>query len=694
MKPKFNKGLAEPEKALTTTLPPLRLHWLGTLKARLMVASTLVIAASVAGTTTVVLDHVEQRGVQAIQDLESDHAERMAAVLGQRVLHLQQMLHASAALVPLGAPLDGMEMVVMLDAMPALTASFASVFIADLSGRLMARHDGTKATQPALDLSDRDYFRKTVASRAAVVSAPMNGRLVKEPIIQLTVPVTDPDGLVVAVLGGTLRLASRSLLDALTYAGNSGAGSIRTIVTDAEGTIISHPQRSRLMQSIETEPGLATAAASWVAQGRPINPNGFGRHDNGAFISTAGVPGGNWMLFRVAPDSALLGGMVEARQKAVLWAGGVALAGGLVLLGLLSLLLTPLSQLRRRAARLHETDLPLTDGWPTARGEIGELSRVLQQSLQQQAVGERASRAIAKQMGSVLALAPIGIGITRDRRFVLAGVEFNALLGWADGALIGRQAGDIFASEDDYTALGGAVASAFAAGQLYKADLQFRRRDGSVFWGHLQGCPVDADDGGAGTIWLLDDVTERRASHQQLSWSANHDALTRLLNRGAFESRVATFLQRSQDGMPASLMFIDLDRFKSVNDGAGHAAGDAVLCDVAAVLQAQVRAGDSAARIGGDEFALLLPGCVASVAMQLGERLRHAIGQVGVDSGGGWLGVGASIGVVEIDATEGVGTAVWLARADSACYEAKHAGRDAVRLGRGGATLRVVAGGV
>ena len=128
------------------------------------------------------------------------------------------------------------------------------------------------------------------------------------------------------------------------------------------------------------------------------------------------------------------------------------------------------------------------------------------------------------------------------------------------------------------------------------------------------------------------------------------------------------------------MLFIDLDHFKAVNDTAGHAAGDSVLGDVAAVLRSHVRADDSAARLGGDEFALLLPGCVGEVALQLADRLRQAISQVGVDHQGQRLGVGASIGVVEIDAHRGATPAAWMAQADAACYDAKHAGRGTVRL--------------
>ena len=662
-------------------VPPRRpARWFWTLKARLMIASALVIATSVAVSTLVVLERVEQRSEQAVMDLERDNAEHMASLLGQRVIGLQNMLRATAQALPAAARSDSAVAVDVLNHSPALTASFASVTLIAPDGSTLALHDGRAAGQSSLDLSGRDYFRQTLASGVPLVSAPFVGRVSMEPIIQLTMPVRDAEGRVAAVLAGALRLASRSLFDDLTYAGPEGESSVVSFVTDARGTIISHPDRSKVMHSIESEPALSAAVRRWVAQGRPVEPAGTARHDRGHFVAMAGVPGAGWMLFRVAADDELMGGLAQARREAVQWAAGVALLGGLLILGLVAVLLGPLSRLRRRALQLQDASLPIDDGWPRARGEIGELSRVLQQVLRERAQGEATRHQLAQQMSSVLASAPIGIGFTRARQFELASAEYCALLGRAEGGLDGVPASEIFASADDYEALGPEVRDAFAAGRPYIGELQFRRLDGSTFWGRLQGRPVDAADAGAGTIWLLEDVTERRAARERLAWSANHDGLTRLLNRAAFEERLQAWLAQPQIGVTASLLFLDLDRFKQINDRAGHAAGDRVLRDVAAVLHRHVRASDTAARLGGDEFALLLPGCVAAVAVHLGERLRDEIERVGVVHDGGRLLIGASVGVVEIEGATALPATEWMARADAACYEAKHAGRGRVRL--------------
>jgi hypothetical protein len=132
-------------------------------------------------------------------------------------------------------------------------------------------------------------------------------------------PVQGEGGRVVAVIGGTLRLVSRNLFDDLTYIGDSDADIVVTVITDARGTIISHPQRDRVMRSIEAEPGLSQVVSKWVAQGRPIEPSGLTVRDDGNFVSMAGVSGADWMVFRRVPDGELMGGIVQARSEALWW---------------------------------------------------------------------------------------------------------------------------------------------------------------------------------------------------------------------------------------------------------------------------------------------------------------------------------------------------------------------------------------
>jgi PAS domain S-box-containing protein len=423
---------------------------------------------------------------------------------------------------------------------------------------------------------------------------------------------------------------------------------------------------------VASEPLMAGAAARWVEQGRPVEPTAIVWRADGHFIALVGVPGADWVLFRAMHDSELLGGIDQAHREAMFWALGVALAGGLLILALLTVLLGPLTRLRERVRRL-DVDNSL-EAWPEADGEIGELGRVLRRALLDRAEGEQQQRALMRKMSSVMAAAPIGIAITRLRHFELVSAEWCALLGWPAGTLTGWPARDIFAAQQDYDGLGPKVAIAFARSEPFVDELEFRRRDGSQFWGRLSGRPVDPVEIEAGTIWLLEDVTHQRTERERLSWSARHDPLTRLLNRAAFEDRLHARLAAGADAGAAVLLALDIDHFKQTE---------------------QLRGGDAAARLGGDEFALLL-GSGAEGGMVVAHRLCEALARLGVEHEGRWLAVGASIGVAglraEPDADPDADFAAWLARADRACYEAKRAGRGQARQALPGASVVAAAG--
>src|SRR5690606_4026690 len=164
----------------------------------------------------------------------------------------------------------------------------------------------------------------------------------------------------------------------------------------------------------------------------------------------------------------------------------------------------------------------------------------------------------------------------------------------------------------------------------------------------------------------------------QLAHQATHDALTGLPNRRAFEQALEAAVGASRRATDASVLcFIDLDRFKIVNDTAGHAAGDALLVRLAALIRERVRAGDLVARIGGDEFALILHGCGVAEAHQIAENLRRAVSEFEFMWEGARFTVGLSIGLVPLDGRlESPGDA--LVAADLACYGAKRGGRNRV----------------
>lgn len=179
------------------------------------------------------------------------------------------------------------------------------------------------------------------------------------------------------------------------------------------------------------------------------------------------------------------------------------------------------------------------------------------------------------------------------------------------------------------------------------------------------------------------DITERRQQEALQRWEAEHDPLTGLLNRRGFERRLEeAFADFAKTGTPSALILFDLDHFKPINDEGGHALGDELLRRVAQVVAWEVRRSDHLARQGGDEFGLLLPSCTLKQASAIAEALRDVVAQVSVTATGKEFFVTASIGLtlfLEGDAS----TEEILARADTASYDAKGRGRNAVVIDEG-----------
>ena len=179
---------------------------------------------------------------------------------------------------------------------------------------------------------------------------------------------------------------------------------------------------------------------------------------------------------------------------------------------------------------------------------------------------------------------------------------------------------------------------------------------------------------------ILELQTENARLAQALHHQATHDSLVELINHREFQRRLERLTEeQEQPGQEFSLVFIDLDLFKVVNDSGGHAAGDAMLQAVAEILRAHTRSRDTAARIGGDEFALLLEGCPAERALEIAEHVRRDVAHLRLEHEGQIFTVGASIGLTYGRAGMHSATSV-LKAADAACYAAKEGGRNRVRM--------------
>lgn len=206
------------------------------------------------------------------------------------------------------------------------------------------------------------------------------------------------------------------------------------------------------------------------------------------------------------------------------------------------------------------------------------------------------------------------------------------------------------------------------------------RRDSISIPVSLAASALMIDGQSAGAVFVFHDMTDEQALIGRLSWQATHDALTGLANRREFEHRLEAALDRlEQSGTQHILMLLDIDQFKIINDTCGHAAGDELLRQATAILQAPLRRDDILARLGGDEFAVLIEDCKIDMVTTVAERLRQSVQDAQFEWNGRVFNITVSIGMVPITTT-GTSLEEILRAADIACYMAKEKGRNRIQI--------------
>jgi diguanylate cyclase (GGDEF)-like protein/PAS domain S-box-containing protein len=267
--------------------------------------------------------------------------------------------------------------------------------------------------------------------------------------------------------------------------------------------------------------------------------------------------------------------------------------------------------------------------------------------------------------------------------FINAAAE--SMLGLSQDAAQDRPVGEVLCLTDPLTskAATNLIGQSAIHGKVMKRETAciLHRADGSFCFVMDVVSPVmDSSGTVSGMVVVLRDASSEVRRNQDLNHRATHDALTGLHNRAAFEQHLAEVFGRSRMlDRPAALLAIDLDRFKALNDAAGHAAGDAALAKVAQVCRATVRSSDLVARLGGDEFAIVLDNCSHERADALGQKILRALNPLTIEWQGVTYSIGASMGVASWSA-EMASDKAWMAAADQACYVAKRGGRGQLQM--------------
>lgn len=293
----------------------------------------------------------------------------------------------------------------------------------------------------------------------------------------------------------------------------------------------------------------------------------------------------------------------------------------------------------------------------------------------------RAEQALARserRFRLAMEYAPVGMAVLDlERRFLEVNPALCRMLGRTERWLLESGMVDVLDPADDDLdrAMRGAVQS--GRSESSRHDVRLRDAEGRQLWAeHSIGLLKDDEGSPVSYVSQFLDVTAAHEARERLRFLAAHDALTSLANRHQLLERMRSLLSKAavSPGRHVAVIFVDLDDFKPVNDTYGHAAGDAVLVEVAQRLSANVRHDDVVARIGGDEFVVALPNMRDEANAEAAAAKIHAVLAEPIEYDGTVMRITASLGVTLAQPGESADEA--LKRADSALYHAKAAGRD------------------
>ncbi|MBD8722531.1 EAL domain-containing protein [Oxalobacteraceae sp. CFBP 13708] len=333
---------------------------------------------------------------------------------------------------------------------------------------------------------------------------------------------------------------------------------------------------------------------------------------------------------------------------------------------------------------------------------------------------EQSLRDALMENRAILNNAVLGIAVVENGRTLHCNRKMEELFGAPPGGMDGAPVRALYPDQGSWLAARAVSETQFATGQAHMAEHEMVRRDGTRFWARLSGRLFDAALTRGRSVWLVDDVTaqreaadavrrardelevrvaertaelaganallqeeinERRQAEARVHHMAYHDSLTGLPNRAMLSDRLDAAMRSVASGDEAhkgaglALIFLDLDRFKTINDSLGHLVGDLLLCEVARRLVRSVRPGDLVARLGGDEFVVLLPGVdEGAAAAAVGDAIIAALASPCAIEGRS-LHISPSIGIC-LYPQDGGDVDTLMRHADAAMYQAKAAGRN------------------
>lgn len=521
-------------------------------------------------------------------------------------------------------------------------------------------------------IDHRAYARFMRHVQRPHVSDPFIGIVSKKPMVMMLVPRRDARGRYTGFLGGLVEIERSELFQDFERLRLGDGGHV--VVATASGQLLYHPERRDAAPGPVAwlnDPGLDLALLGW--EGETLGEAGRGDEALRAYRQ---IWPADWVVGIYLPleqAEAPLASVMEEITRRAWWALGLLLP---VMGALIWWFLQPLNRLAqqiRELSRGRRRHLEM----PTQMSELRRVVEVFNELEHQRRKSLEELQQREAFLSGILEASPQGMFVTDTRgRLTFINVALRELLGLAPPIRLATWARHIHA--DDRAPVLEAWRTSLGEQRDVERQFRYLTDDGETQWLDVHAKAIHVEGAFIGLVGAVRDITQRQHEDALRRWEAEHDPLTGLLNRRGFERRLEeAFAAWEKADAPSALLLFDLDHFKPINDEGGHALGDGMLRLVAEAMEAVTRSSDHAARQGGDEFALLLPGCEWARAVRIAETLRDRIEHQGLEQHGRVWRVTVSIGVSTFQRDDTtVDDAV--RRADAASYRAKARGRNAV----------------
>ncbi len=656
------------------------------LRNRLSGGVVAIVFVATFGVATAALYLVKDRAQAAIGQEQFARVSSIADAIDQKFVSRRILLRSSAESIEAQGLSDGPALQDFLDRRPTLMESFDNLWLLDLQGNLAADVRGrTRVGQ--LNLHDRPYFIDTLASGVGLIAQPTLNRTTGKPEVVMTQPVRDAAGQVRWVLTGAIHLQQQNFLGDLAEVrfGNTGY----LFILNTAGIVIDHPQKARILQRADAAGG-SYAVADKALAGFEGTTEARSRAGVDGLYSFRRLRQTNWIVGGIYPRAEAFASIDAIGRAALFIALALALFAGALALYVMRRQLRPLVAFHHRMLAAYDAKAHVPAGRDYPQDEIGDVARTFDALMLQRQAAQESLQASEQHLRQVLAHAGDAF-VAIDRYGVI--IEWNhqaeQTFGWSRAEAVGQPMAELIIPAElrgrHELGMRSFVYSGGGPVVNKRIELPALHRDGRTIPVELSVASVRVGDHFVANAFLRD-ITAAKQLEEQLRSVARIDTLTGLHNRLAFNEMLPVALARARrTGQQLAIMYLDIDRFKGINDTLGHAGGDAVLVEFAARLRASVRTTDVVARLAGDEFVVILenldkPNTVADIA-------RKVVAQVAAptfDVEGRPLAVTTSIGIVcnrPSDSTATVDELV--ARADAALYGAKAAGRNTFQFAVG-----------